>query len=65
MKLLTYVLSVIAIGLIIFNITKLNTSTLFEGESLVAIITIFAALCAILMLQILRISKKIEKHSKK
>lgn len=65
MKIFTYILSVIAIGLIIFNITKLDTSALFEGQSLIAMITIFAALCAILLLQILRISKKIENKSRK
>ena len=65
MKIFTLVLSVVAIGLIIFNATKLNFEALFEGESYTAILTIIAALCAILLLQILRISKKIEKLSKK
>jgi len=60
MKIFTIVLTVIAIALIIFNGTKLNFSSLFEGESFTAIITIIAALCTIILLQILRISKKIE-----
>ncbi|WP_400075279.1 hypothetical protein [Winogradskyella sp. R77965] len=64
MKIFTIVLSVIAIGLIIFNATKLNLEALFEGESYTAILTIIAALCAIILLQILRISKKIEKLNK-
>lgn len=64
MKILTTVLSVIAGGLIIFNLTKIDTDHLFEGESVIALITIFAALCAILLLQILRISKRIESQSK-
>ncbi|WP_299884866.1 hypothetical protein [uncultured Lacinutrix sp.] len=64
MKIFTTILSVIAVGLIIYNATKLNFSALFEGESSIAIITILASLCAILLLQILRISKKIEEKSK-
>ena len=64
MKIFTTILSVIAVGLIIYNATKLNFSALFEGESSIAMITILASLCAILLLQILRISKKIEEKSK-
>ncbi|WP_044400534.1 hypothetical protein [Lacinutrix sp. Hel_I_90] len=64
MKLFTLILSGIAIVLIIYNATKINFDMLFQGESVVALITIFASLCAILLLQILRISKKIEKKSK-
>ena len=65
MKIFTIVSSIIAIGLIIFNATKLNFDALFKGESYTAVITIIAALCAITLLQILRISKKIEILSKK
>lgn len=64
MKIFTLVLTVIAIALIGFNATKLNFEALFEGESQTALITIIAALCAIILLQILRISKKIERLSK-
>ena len=64
MKILTLILSLIAVGLIIFNATKLNFDALFEGESYTAILTIIAALCAIIILQIVRISKKIETLSK-
>jgi len=64
MKIFTLILSVIAIGLIIYNTTMLNFDALFKGESMIAIITITASACAILLLQILRISKKIESKSK-
>lgn len=64
MKIASIVLSIIALGLIVFNVTKLNFNGLFEGESIVAVITIVLSLCAILLLQILRISKRIEKLSK-
>ena len=64
MKIFIWILSVIAAGLIIFNSTKLDFNALFEGESYTAILTIIAGLCAIILLQILRISKKIETLSK-
>ncbi len=65
MKIVTIVLSVIALGLIIFNATKLDFKALFEGESMTAFIVILASLCAIALLQILHVSKKIETLSKK
>ncbi|OBX23677.1 MULTISPECIES: hypothetical protein [Bizionia] len=64
MKILTLVLSILAIVLIGFNVTKINFSAPFEGESMVALITIFASLCAIVLLQILSISKKIDQKAK-
>lgn len=64
MKIATIILSIIALGLIIFNATKLNFNALFEGESMTAFIVILASLCAIALLQILHTSKKIEKLSK-
>ncbi|MDA0178202.1 MULTISPECIES: hypothetical protein [Mesoflavibacter] len=64
MKIITYIFTLIAIALIIFNATQLDFNALMEGKSLTAIITIVASLCAIMLLQILRISKKIEAKSK-
>ncbi len=54
-----------ALGLAVFNATKLNFDALFEGESYTAVLTIIAALCAVILLQILRISKKIELLNKR
>ena len=64
MKILTLILTIVAIALIMFNATKLNFDALFKGESFTAILTILASLCAIILLQILRLSKKIEKLHK-
>lgn len=60
MKAITYILSIIALGFVIFNLTKVDYNNPLEGDSMVAVITILAGLCAILMLTILRVSKKIE-----
>lgn len=64
MKITTIILSILALGLVLFNATKLDFHHLFEGESMIAVIMILASLCAIILLQILRASKKIEKLSK-
>ncbi|WP_375238489.1 hypothetical protein [Aurantibacter sp.] len=64
MKVFTYILTIVAVGLIIYNITLINFESPFQDKSLSALITILAGLCAILLLQILRVSKKIELKSK-
>lgn len=59
MKILYLVLSLIAVGLIIFNATILDFSNLFEGDSLVALISIMASFCALILLAILFVSTRI------
>ncbi|MEZ4796815.1 MAG: hypothetical protein R2785_06560 [Flavobacteriaceae bacterium] len=65
MKTFTYILTIIAILLIGYNVTQINFDSPFEGESMIALITILAGLCAIVLLAILRVSKKIEKTVKR
>ncbi len=64
MKIIIHILSLMALGLMIYNLTKVDFNAPFQGESVTGIITIVAALCAILLLQILRVSKQIEQKSK-
>lgn len=64
MKAFTVTLIIIAIALIGFNTTQIDFNSPFKGESLVALITILASLCVILMMLILRISKRIEQKVK-
>ena len=64
MKIFTIVLSVIALGLIVFNFTQVNFDAPFDGDSIVAVITIVASLCVIMMMAILRTSKRIEQKVK-
>lgn len=64
MKYLTIIISIIALGLIIFNFTEVDFKAPFKGDSLVALITIAASLCVILMMLILRTSKRIEQKAK-
>ena len=65
MKIATIILTIIASGLIVFNVTQLNFDHLFQEQSVVAMITILLSLCAIVLLQILRISQRIAKLSKR
>ncbi len=65
MKIFTYILSIIAVILVIYNFTKIDFNSPFGKESIIAVITVFAGLCVILLLTILRISKKIEKIQKR
>lgn len=60
MKIFTYIMIALAMGLIIFNVTLLDFNNLFEGESVIALIGIAAALCAILILLIFRMSKLVQ-----
>jgi hypothetical protein len=60
MKIFTTILVVLAIGLILFNISLLDFQHLLEGNSMIALIGIAASFCAILVLLIFRMSKSID-----
>lgn len=64
MKIFTSILVVLALALIVFNITLLDFNHLLEGDSAVALIGIVASFCAIFILLIFRMSKAIEEKSK-
>ena len=64
MKIFTTILMVIALGLVLFNCTLLDFKKPLEGNSMVALIGIAASLCAIFILLIFRMSKKIEEKLK-
>ncbi len=60
----TIIFTIVALILIVFNATNINLKTPFEGNSTVALITILALVCAIILLQILRLSKRVGQHLK-
>lgn len=64
MKKLIYFLIIAAVGLIVYNTFFLDISNLTEGDSLVALIGIFASASAIVLLLILNTAKVIEKKTK-
>lgn len=60
MKIFNIILIVVALGLIAYNATLIDFNAPLEGDSAIAIIGVVAALCALLLLTILNISKKIQ-----
>ncbi|SFW38446.1 hypothetical protein SAMN02927921_01431 [Sinomicrobium oceani] len=60
MKYFILVLILAAIGLIAYNVTLVDFSAPLEGDSTIALIGIVSALCAILLLVIFSVSKKIQ-----
>jgi hypothetical protein len=64
MKIFTTFLILVAVALIIFNVTLLDFNHPLEGNSMVALIGIAAAFCAVFILLIFKMSKKIEEKLK-
>lgn len=64
MKIFTSILVVLALALIVFNITLLDFKHLFDTKNTVALIGIVSSLCAVLILLIFKVSKKIEERTK-
>ncbi|SHF87613.1 hypothetical protein SAMN05444396_102199 [Flavobacterium segetis] len=63
MKIFTNILVFLAIALIIFNVTQLDYRNPFKGDSIVAFIGIASAFCAVMILLIFRVSKRIEEKT--
>jgi hypothetical protein len=53
-------LIVIALALVIFNLTMLDLKKPFEGNSMIALIGVVASFCAVFILLIFKMSKKID-----
>jgi Na+/melibiose symporter-like transporter len=60
-KILLSVLLVVALALIGYNATKIDPQEPLAGDSLVALIGIVAALCAVVLLLIYNTAKRIQK----
>ena len=60
-KTVTIILVILALALIVYNATLVDYQNPLEGKSVIALIGIVAALCAIVLLLIYQTSKKIEK----
>lgn len=64
MKIFSIVVIILAFALIVFNVTKINFESPFEGNSSVALIGIVSGFCAIVLMLIFLVSKKIEEKTK-
>jgi len=54
----------LALILLIYNVTQVNFDTPFQGNSIVALIGIAGSACAIILLLILQLSRKIARKEK-
>ncbi len=59
-----YFLIVLALVLVVYNFTQIDFEDPLGKDSIVAVITVVAGLCAILLLLILKLSKRIENKIK-
>jgi uncharacterized integral membrane protein len=64
MKIFTYFIIALSLITIVFNATKIDFEKPFEGESTVAIIGIVASFCAILMVTLFMVAKKVVEQTK-
>jgi Mg2+ and Co2+ transporter CorA len=65
MKIFTNVLIILCVLLVLVNIYMLDFSNLLKENSKTALIGIIASTCAVLILLIFKLSKKIEQNIKK
>lgn len=63
MKIFTYALILVAIAMIIFNLTQLDYNNLMSENNKIAFIGIAASFCAVLILVIFRMSKLIQEKT--
>ena len=64
MKIFTYIIIALSLITIVFNATKINFEKPFEGESTIAIIGIVASFCAILVVTLFTVAKKVVEQTK-
>ncbi len=64
MKIVSIILILFAVVVIIYNFTLLDFSNPLEGDSMVAIIGMLAALCAITLVIVLLLSRKVQQQIK-
>jgi uncharacterized membrane protein YuzA (DUF378 family) len=64
MKIFSYVIIGLSLAIIIFNFTKVDFNTPFEGDSSVALIGVVCGLCAIFLMLIFKMSKLVEEKTK-
>ena len=59
MKIFIRIMMVLALGMLVFNSTRIDFEAPLDGDSSVALIGVMASACAFILLFILMLSKKI------
>ncbi len=60
MKYVSYAVIIVAIASIVYNAFMLDFSNILSGDSQIAVISIIAALCVVILMSILIMSYKIQ-----
>lgn len=64
MKVFTYIFLIASALMIILNVIKLDFDNLFAGDSMIAIISILALACGIILILIVNKAKKVVSNSR-
>lgn len=64
MKIFSYIIIALSIITIIFNATKIDFEKPFEGESTIALIGIIASFCAVLIVTLFMLARKVVEQTK-
>ena len=65
MKALIYLVSIIAVSIIIFNVTHINFEVLFSYENFTSLIMILAGFSCLIIMRIMFLNEKIKQIQKK
>ena len=65
MKALIYLVSIIAVSIIIFNVTQINFEVLLSYENFTSLIMILAGFSCLIIMRIMFLNEKIKKIQKK
>lgn len=67
MKLFTIIFTIVSLAIVGFNLSQVDFSAPFQGDSVTALMVALIGLCALLLVWILFVSKQIQKkiHYKK
>ena len=65
MKVLIYLVSIIALSIIIFNVTQINFEVLFSYENFTSVVMILAGFSCLIIMRIMFLNEKIKKIQKK
>lgn len=64
MKIFNYIIIALSLITVVINITKVSLERPFEGESTIAITGIVASLCAIVLVTVFAVARKVVEQSK-
>ncbi len=65
MKALIYLVSIIALSIIVFNVTQINFEVLLSYENFTSLIMILAGFSCLIIMRIMFLNEKIKKIQKK